>query len=128
MMYLLDTHTFLWYIFDDPRLPSQIKDIISDADSVYVSMATLWEISIKQSIKKLEFDSSISYLGDMCVAKDFRLLNFSIPQFDIMKSLPFFHNDPFDRILIAQALCNGLTLITKDENIAKYDVPVLAFS
>ena len=52
-MFLLDTHTFLWYIFDDPRLPQNVKDIISDADDVYVSMATLWEIAIKQSIKKL---------------------------------------------------------------------------
>ena len=61
MMYLLDTHTFLWYIYDDPKLPSRIKDIISDANRVYVSMATLWEISIKQSIKKLGFERSISY-------------------------------------------------------------------
>ena len=60
-MFLLDTHTFLWYIFDDPRLPQNVKDIISDADDVYVSMATLWEIAIKQSIKKLEFDTSISF-------------------------------------------------------------------
>ena len=56
-MFLLDTHTFLWYIFDDPRLPQNVKDIISDADDVYVSMATLWEIAIKQSIKKLQYPS-----------------------------------------------------------------------
>ena len=60
-MFLLDTHTFLWYIFDDPRLPQNVKDIISDADEVHVSMATLWEIAIKQSIKKLEFETSISF-------------------------------------------------------------------
>lgn len=57
-MFLLDTHTFLWYIFDDPRLPQNVKDIISNADEVYVSMATLWEIAIKQSIKKLECNCS----------------------------------------------------------------------
>ena len=73
-MFLLDTHTFLWYIFDDPRLPQNVKDIISDADEVYVSMATLWEIAIKQSIKKLEFETSISFLGEMCEMKDFKIL------------------------------------------------------
>ena len=126
-MFLLDTHTFLWYIFDDPRLPQNVKDIISDADDVYVSMATLWEIAIKQSIKKLEFDTSISFLVETCEMKDFKILNFSIPQMDIMKSLPFHHNDPFDRILIAQAIYNGLTIMTKDEKIAMYEAPILSF-
>ncbi len=127
MMYLLDTHTFLWFIFDDPRLPQNVKNIICDADTVYVSMASLWEIAIKQAIKKLEFESSISYLGEMCAAKDFGILNFSISQLDILKSLPFIHNDPFDRVLIAQALNKGLTIITKDENISNYDVSTLSF-
>ena len=126
-MYLLDTHTFLWYLSGASALPGKIIETISKTEHVYLSVASLWEIAIKQSVNKLKYSDSIVYLGEICKELHFEILDLDLPSIERVKKLPFLHKDPFDRILIAQAQENSLTIITKDMYIPKYDVSALQF-
>ena len=129
MKLLLDTHILLWIVTDSPMLSSKARELIEDAGNVCLfSPVSIAEISLKHkkhpdllSFNGAEARSEFIYVG----IRELPLTSADAAGAD---SLELYHNDPFDRILIAQALCNGLTFITKDENIAKYDVPVLAFS
>ncbi|UTC76340.1 type II toxin-antitoxin system VapC family toxin [Treponema sp. OMZ 792] len=125
MKYLLDTHTVLWYLFGDARLPKSAKDRI-ESNVCFYSYASFWEISIKQSKKKLEFTRTVYEIDDMCRRAGFIKLPITLDDFNRIRNLPFQenirHNDLFDRILIAQAIENDLTIVTADENIPLYDV------
>ena len=122
MRLLLDTHVVLWWLTDDPTLADEIKDLIDDEPEVYVSPATVWELAIKQSLGKLP--------GPVDVAEQVRkaeLRELPIRHAHAMAAagLPPIHRDPFDRMLVAQALCEGLTLVTRDGHIRKYEVQIL---
>ena len=125
MKYLLDTHAILWYLFGDSRLPKSTKDII-EANVYFYSYASFWEIAIKQSKKKLEFTRTIYEIDEMCRRAGFIKLPITLDDFNRIRNLPFQdnvkHNDPFDRILISQALENDLTIVTMDGNIPLYNV------
>ncbi len=125
MRYLLDTHTILWYLFGDQRLSKSTKELI-EANSCYYSYVSFWEISIKQSKKKLEFTHTIYDIDEMCRRAGFRKLPVSLDDFNQIRHLPFQenvkHNDPFDRLLISQAIENNLVIITHDDKIPLYDV------
>ena len=125
MKYLLDTHTILWYLFGDSRLSQSARKII-ESHICFYSYASFWEISIKQSKKKLEFEHTVFEIDEMCRTAGFRKLPITLDDFNKVKNLPFQenikHNDPFDRILIAQALENDLTIPTTDANISLHDV------
>lgn len=128
MNYLLDTHTILWYLFGDSRLSKNAKDII-ESNVCFYSYASFWEISIKQSKKKLEFTHSVYEIDEMCRQAGFRKLSVTLDDFNRVRNLPFQenvkHNDPFDRILISQAIENNLTIVTTDGNIPLYDVKTI---
>lgn len=124
-MYLLDTHALLYFLFDDPRLSPSARQLIGSAAHVYLSIASLWEIAIKKNLGKLQMDYSISELAQICRAESIELLHITPQDLDELSKLPFIHRDPFDRLLIAQARAKGLTLITKDSFIPKYDVPTI---
>ncbi len=102
MKYLLDTHTILWYLFGDERLSKNAKEII-ESNICFYSYASFWEISIKQSRKKLEFTHSIFEIDEMCRRSGFRKLPVTLDDFNKVRNLPFQenikHNDPFDRLL-----------------------------
>ncbi len=104
--YLLDTHALLWFLFGDEKLSNHSRSIIEDTGNIiFVSIASLWEISIKISLKKLILPSDFSEMFPLELEKnDINILSINIPDLEIIKSLPFFHKDPFDRILIAQAM------------------------
>lgn len=121
-MYLLDTHTLLWSLFKEDELSSNAKEAILSDNDIFVSIVSLWEIAIKQSIGKLEIDETISNIADACVRNDFDMLPISPFHLDILKELPQIHADPFDRLLIAQSKAEDLILITKDSNIHKYEI------
>ena len=125
MKYLLDTHTILWYLFGDSRLPKSTKYII-EANTCFYSYASFWEIAIKQSKKKLEFTRTVYEIDEMCRRAGFIKLPITLDDFNRIRNLPFqeniVHNDPFDRILISKAIENDLTIVTTDENIPLYDV------
>ena len=121
MRYLLDTHAILWYVDANPDFPERLRDLIDTSDCVY-STASLWEIAIKQSLDRLPLDISISALDRICRTAGFRLLPIRPSHLDRLKTLPAIHRDPFDRLLIAQALEEGRAIITRDRLIPQYPV------
>lgn len=120
MNYLLDTHTLLWYLLDDSKLSAKAHKII-DMEECYYSRVSLWEIAIKQSLGKLQYKKTIPEIVQMCHDEEFDILPVEDNHFERLKTLEFIHNDPFDRLLIAQAQSNNATIITKDSIISQYD-------
>lgn len=124
-MYLLDTHTLLWTLFNEESLSVNAKKVILDDNDIFVSIASLWEIAIKQSIGKLEINESIENIAQICMDEDFYLLSITPSHLDYLKMLPQIHGDPFDRLIISQAVTEGLTIVTKDAKIPMYKVETL---
>ncbi|MFC1735675.1 type II toxin-antitoxin system VapC family toxin [Candidatus Hydrogenedentota bacterium] len=123
MNLLLDTHALLWWLDDDPALSHEAREIISGPDrDVYVSAATAWEISIKKALGKLETPDD---LEAALLANAFQELPITIAHATAAEQLPNHHSDPFDRMLVAQAKVEGLTLVTRDKNIARYRIALV---
>lgn len=121
MKYLLDTQALLWYLLDDSNLSKMARETIDTSECFY-SKVSLWEIAIKQSLGKLQYKESVPSIIKLCEIEEFINLSVTGTHIEQIKTLPFIHNDPFDRLLIAQAQIENLTLITKDHIILKYDV------
>ena len=126
-MYMLDTCSFIWYLLDDDSLPQPMKDIIADSDSVCISYISLWEIVIKQSIGKLDaITMNVNELAELCNNNGIIILPPKLSHLAKLRQLPLIHRDPFDRIIIATAIEEELTLLTSDSEIVKYqDVKTL---
>jgi PIN domain nuclease of toxin-antitoxin system len=123
--YLLDTHTILWFLEDSDRLSAKATKLIeSDVgqNDIGVSIVSLWEFTIKQSLEKLHFDGGVANLRAMVEANEWNVLPILQSHLDVLSDLPLLHRDPFDRLLIATALTEGMTFVTADENIHGYDV------
>jgi PIN domain nuclease of toxin-antitoxin system len=121
MTLLLDTHVLLWWLDDPKQLSRAARRAIQDgANPVYISAAVAWEITIKKALGKLDAPDN---LEDVIEANRFLPLPITIPHALAVWSLPDHHRDPFDRILIAQALHEGFRLVNRDSEIAKYPVP-----
>ena len=125
MKLLLDTHTLLWFLGDDPKLPEEIKAQIEASPDVLISIGAFWEMAIKESIGKLDLPVSVSVLMADCENLGFRVLPIRASHLEKLKSLPRLHGDPFDRLYVCQAQAEGLTLVTADENIPRYAVNTL---
>lgn len=120
MRLLLDTHVFLWWNEGNLRLPKAQRDaILSPQNSVFVSAVIAWEIGIKRTIGKLMFAGSVS---SAIVGHRFEPLPISVRHAERAGELPHHHRDPFDRLLIAQAQLEDLTIVTVDEQILQYQV------
>jgi PIN domain nuclease of toxin-antitoxin system len=122
MSLLLDTHIVLWWLADNPVLSDDIKDRLDHEPDVYVSAATIWEVAIKQAIGKL---SEPAGLPERIRDSGFASLPISFEHTITAGHLPLIHRDPFDRMLIAQAKCEDLTLVTRDPHCQKYEVAIL---
>ena len=120
---LLDTHVVLWWLADDQALPGEIKDRLDHEPDVYLSAATIWEVAIKQAIGKLPEPAG---LPELIRGGGFAELPISSEHAMSAARLPLIHRDPFDRMLIAQARYEDLTLVTRDSRCQKYDVAILA--
>ena len=127
MRLLLDTHVFLWYISADPNLPAMFRTAIQDpANEVYLSAASVWEAVIKHGLGKLPLPGPpADYLPQQRDAHGIAGLPVDEGAMPHLATLPPLHRDPFDRILVAQALQHGLTLATIDPDVAAYPVPLL---
>ena len=127
MRLLLDTHVFLWYISADPQLSVAFRDAIRDpANEVYLRVASVWEAVIKHALGKLPLpEAPAEYLPRQRQAH--RIATVPVEEAALMHlaSLPPLHRDPFDRILIAQALQHGLQLVTVNDAVRAYPVPLL---
>jgi PIN domain nuclease of toxin-antitoxin system len=121
---LLDTHVFLWWLQDHPNLSSAARTRIVTATDVFVSSASIWEAAIKAGIGKLEVD--IDQLVAEIDNSGFRELPVSARHAAMVTRLPDIHRDPFDRILVAQALCEPLWLLTADSSLGGYSELVVA--
>jgi PIN domain nuclease of toxin-antitoxin system len=121
MTLLLDTHVLLWWLEDPKQLSKQARRLIQDGRNlVYISAAVAWEIAIKKALGKLDAPDD---LEGALEANRFQPLPITIPHALAVLSLPNLHRDPFDRMLIAQALQEGFRLVSRDADIAKYPVP-----
>jgi PIN domain nuclease of toxin-antitoxin system len=127
MRILLDTHVFLWYISADPRLPVAFRDAIRDpANEVYLSAASVWEAVIKYALGKLPLpEAPASYLPRQRAAHRIATLPVEEATLLHLAGLPPLHRDPFDRVLIAQAIQHGLALATVDDAVRAYAVPLV---
>ncbi len=123
MSYLLDTHTLLWWLDENSILSTEAKTIISSPQNIiFVSAVSAWEISIKKAIGKLEAPDD---LEEAIAYNNFIPLEITIKDGTKAGKLPNYHNDPFDRMLIAQAMNNNLTIITRDSKIPQYQVKTI---
>ena len=126
MRYLIDTHVLLWYIQGDNRLKSKYIEIIDDSDTeILVSSVSLWEIALKISIGKLELNTDYKNFINFLTERDFSILDFDSEDLNTMINLPFHHQDPFDRLIIAQSITKNLSLISDDNKFKKYDAKLI---
>jgi PIN domain nuclease of toxin-antitoxin system len=124
--YLIDTHVLLWYIQGNPRLSTNTISIIDNPQNkVFVSKVSLWEIAIKVSIGKLTIHIPFEKLDDFLNDKEFIILDFNLFDLSILKTLPFHHTDPFDRLIISQAINNNLRIISDDSKFSTYPVDLV---
>ena len=121
---LLDTHTVLWFWWDDSRLSATAKALICDpANRKLVSMATPWEVAIKVSLKKLDLGGAYRGFFDQHMLRTyFEWLHIATKHLDHVAELPFHHNDPFDRLLVAQSLTETIPIVSADAQLDAYGV------
>ena len=127
MRLLLDTHAFLWWITDDPRLSEKAREIMSDGkNQLFLSAASGWEIAIKAKLGKLKVSDNLEHFIPEQVALN-AIENLPIVLSHVLHvyTLPDYHRDPFDRLLISQAQLEGLSILTVDSLISQYPVKVL---
>ncbi len=123
-----DTHTFLWWDTDKKpgRLSPKVFEILSDSSNTpIVSLATVWEIQIKVQLGKLTLAAPLGEILTQQQANGIELFPFNVMHILALDTLPHHHRDPFDRILIAQAKVESITLLSKDPVFAQYSIPVL---
>lgn len=124
MTVLLDTHTFLWFVAGDPKLSADARRLIEDtANRVLLSTASLWEIVVKASIGKLPLSRRFPELIEHDVqGNDIQVLHITIGHLAALSTLPVHHRDPFDRLIIAQAVAESLPVISADKTFDRYPV------
>ncbi len=124
MPLLLDTHTLLWWVDDDPQLSPEARHRIGDEHTeCHVSLVSAWEMAIKAATGKLKLSVSVQrYFQEHLTPNDFKLLPIGLDHVTLVETLPLHHRDPFDRLLIAQARLEGLTLVSIDSTFDDYGV------
>ncbi len=127
MRLLLDTHAVIWYSLSSKQLPESVLNLINEpANEVYLSQGSIWEMQIKQDLGKLTLPISVRELVEQQVQKNsFRILGIKNEHFWALAALPSLHGDPFDRLLISQAIVENYTLVTRDKKIPKYQVATI---
>lgn len=127
MRLLLDTHTLLWLLVNDSALSTRARSTIEDpVNESFISIVSLWEIAIKSGTGKLTLPAPFSAVFPAeLVQNGIGMVSLELPHLEAMLQLPTIHRDPFDRLLIAQAIVEGMTLVTADAHLAGYPVPIL---
>jgi PIN domain nuclease of toxin-antitoxin system len=124
---LLDTHVFLWWVNDSPELTVTARLAIADSgNTCFLSLASCWEMAIKSSLGKLRLAKPIErFVTEHLAVNGFKLLNINLRHAAKVENLPFNHRNPFDRLLISQAMTDRLTIVSADNVFAGYAVKVL---
>jgi len=123
---LIDTHIFLWWVNGD-QLSEHALAILQNSDAeVYISIASLWEMTIKSSLGKLELPAPVGeFFPSQILMNSFKLLPIEIGHLSVLQTLPFHHRDPFDRIMISQAMSESMYLISADHCFEEYPVSLI---
>jgi PIN domain nuclease of toxin-antitoxin system len=125
MEYLIDTHILLWYLDGNIALPEEIANLLDSSKRIIVSTVSLWELTIKASLNKIELSNSLEQIQqELDSNRKFEILNISFAHLNTLSGLPHYHRDPFDRLLIAQAISENLTIISADRHFKAYPVQV----
>ena len=123
MRLLLDTHAFIWFSEDAKQIDERLKKVIEKpGNDIYLSIASVWEMAIKIQLGQLKIDKSIREVIDSAILNGFELLPILPEHIIKLTTLGFYHRDPFDRIIIAQGLCENLYLVSKDIVFDEYGV------
>lgn len=124
MKLLLDTHSFLWFFKGDPKLSATARILMEDENNEkLISLASIWEMAIKQSLGKLTLSLPLpDYIAQKLAFSDFRLLDINIDHIAVIATLPFHHRDPFDRLLIAQAMVEKISILSADSIFDAYPI------
>ncbi|MEG5035391.1 type II toxin-antitoxin system VapC family toxin [Microcoleus sp. AT3-D2] len=124
MRLLLDTHTFIWYVTDNPRLSAQVKLLIEDENNEkLVSIASIWEMAIKHSIGRLNFSLPfMEFVRQQLTVSNIGLLEINIQHIEVVASLPLDHRDPFDRLIIAQSIAQQIPILSVDAIFDAYAI------
>ena len=127
MNLLLDTHVFIWMLDGDKRMSQYARELIEDQDNnLYMSVASVWEMTIKSGMGRLNVPTPpTTLIKDHIYANDIQLLPITPAHFDVLHTLPYHHKDPFDRLIIAQAIHEKMNLVTKDALFAPYTVQIV---
>jgi len=126
MNLLVDTHAVIWFITEDTKLPKEIRQVIESMDNTcFVSLATYWELAIKNSLGRLDLGKPLVELFSIIEDSGFELLPIDINHVLTSATLPFHHHDPFDRIIIAQSLVEDIHIVTKDQKFQLYSTALI---
>ena len=125
MNLLLDTHVLIWAAYDPARLSARARSLILDpANSLYFSVASIWEVAIKSSLGRTDFAVDPAELRMSLIANEYNEIQIEAAHVLRVATLPPLHADPFDRILLAQAMAEGFVLMTQDAKVIDYGGPV----
>jgi PIN domain nuclease of toxin-antitoxin system len=125
MQLLVDTQMVLWFVLEDKRLPAKVsKALENPRNECFVSVGSYWEIAVKHALGRLELKGGLATTFSH-IQSDFSLLDIRLDHIQEIAQLPNHHTDPFDRLLLAQAQVEGLTIVTSDQYFIKYDIPLL---
>jgi len=121
---LIDTHTLLWIITNDPKLSNKAKDLyLNSKNTIYFSLASLWEMAIKVSLKKLFIDENLKeFVQNHIKGNDINILNIELPHIFLLEKLPYHHRDPFDRLLVCQSSYENMPILSSDKVFDFYDI------
>ena len=124
MKFLLDTHTFIWYVTNNQKLSLPAQQLINDGNNeVLLSIASIWEMAIKHSIGKLSFELPFEiFISQQLAVNNFDLLNIEVNYLNVVANLPLHHRDPFDRLIIAQAMVERIPVVGIDEIFDSYPI------
>jgi PIN domain nuclease of toxin-antitoxin system len=124
MKYLLDTHALLWIVTNDPRLSKKAKNVyLTSENLIFFSIASLWEMAIKISLKKLSIEEPLNEFIQIHIkANDIKFLNIEIPHILALENLAYYHRDPFDRLIIAQSIHEDITILSSDKIFDLYPI------
>jgi PIN domain nuclease of toxin-antitoxin system len=122
MNILIDTQTLMWFCENNPRLPASVKTYMERSNGLMVSIVSFWEITIKTSLGKLTTDGNIAEVMDKSLSKGFRILPIEREHLIVLSTLELIHRDPFDRIIIAQAIAENMPLVSSDDVFKQYSL------
>jgi PIN domain nuclease of toxin-antitoxin system len=123
---LIDTQSFIWFVENDPKLPVSVRDVMEgNQNNLFISIASLWEIVIKSSLGKLSVQKNIPEMINNVTQSGFSILQIVPQHLATLHSLEYIHRDPFDRIIISQAITENMPVVSSDKLFSKYQINVI---